>query len=126
VCCVVFFVLLVFILSVVLCFLVCWSWSCVLCCVFCFVCLDPEFCVLCCVFCFVGLDPEFCVLCCVGLDPEFCVLCCVFWFVGLHPVSCVPNVARISGLSNLDCSFLFFFRLFFFKANFRFKFVIFL
>jgi hypothetical protein len=32
-------------------------------------------------------------------------LCCVFYFVCLRPVSCVPNVARFSGLSILDCSF---------------------
>ena len=31
------------------------------------------------------------------------VLCCVFYFVWLRPVSGVPNVARVSVLSFLDC-----------------------
>ena len=33
----------------------------------------------------------------------FSCLCCVFCFVCLRPVFYAPNVARISGLSFLDC-----------------------
>ena len=47
------------------------------------------------------------------IAPSFCVLCTqccqCFWIIYswllLRPVSCVPNVASVSGLSILDCSF---------------------
>ena len=35
------------------------------------------------------------------------ILCCVYCFICLHPVSCVLNVADVSGLSILDCPFVF-------------------
>ena len=45
----------------------------------------------------------------VSVAHLFSFLCCVvfFSFVCLGPVSYVPNVASISGMSVLDCSFSF-------------------
>jgi hypothetical protein len=40
---------------------------------------------------------------------HFSFLCCVVFvsFVCLRPVSCMPNIASVSGLSILDCLFVF-------------------
>jgi hypothetical protein len=53
-------------------------------------------------------------VCVGGIDAAhvFSFLSCGICFVCLHPVSCVPNVARVSGLSNVDCPFGFLKRLF--------------
>jgi len=40
------------------------------------------------------------------------IILLVFCFVGLRSVSCVPNMAGVSGVSILDCSFGFLQRLF--------------
>jgi hypothetical protein len=52
----------------------------------------------------MGSPPVFGGVCVAHL---FSLLCCVAFlcFAYFNPVSCVPNVASISGLSILDCTF---------------------
>jgi hypothetical protein len=67
----------------------------------------------------VSLDYPLCFLFCMSSSCVWCSSCCQFlWiihcgfcFVCLRPVSRVPRVASFSGLSILDCLFIFLSRL---------------